>query len=116
MGLLDKRQGTRDEKLYELRNQIVAISSKLYRRMEAQHTAIFNMIWHDDEITAQEVFDDYGSDSASLFLFSQNIQTMLYQADPNYVPLAPPYPYTINPDGTVTVDYGDVSTSEGDIS
>ena len=68
------------------------------------------MIWNNARgLTAQQLFDDYGTAAADLFTFSSSIQAMLAQADPNYTPLVPPYPYTINPDGTVTVDYGEES-------
>jgi len=116
MGLLEKRDLTQAEKVTAVREQLVDVSTKLYQRMEKQHTYIFNQIWHNDEVSAQEVFDEYGNDAYQLFAFSQNIQTMLAQANPSYVPLVPPYDYTINPDGTVTVNDEDPSTFEGDVS
>lgn len=106
MGLLDKQEPTQEEKIFELRKNITTMSKKLYSKMNSQHMQIFQMIWgNQNDLTAQEIFDEYGTDAAQLFLFSQNIQNMLAQADPSYIPLVPPYPYTINGDGTVTVDY-----------
>ena len=65
------------------------------------------MIWNNGNgVSPQEVLDEMGTDAAELFTFSTSIQGMLYEADNTYISITPPYEYTINEDGTVTVgDY-----------
>ena len=106
MGLLDHKIPTQEEKIHDLRKNITSVSQKMYTKMERQHQQLWNLIWNNPNgLTAQEVFDEYGSDSAQFFILSQNIQTMLAGVNENYVPLETPFSYTINPDATVTVDY-----------
>ena len=82
----------------------------MYSKMLRQHQQLWDLLWNNPSgLTAQEVLDEYGSDAAQFFIISQGIQTMLVQAMTGYVPIVPPFPYVINPDGTVTIDYGDVS-------
>jgi hypothetical protein len=110
VGLLDKQEATQEEKIHDLRTSITKLSLKMHNKMLRQHQQLWNLVWNNSNgLTAQEVFDEYGSDSAQFFLISQAIQTMLVQVDSSYVPLVPDFPYEINPDGTVTVDYSDVS-------
>lgn len=118
MGLLDKKEITQEEKIHDLRTMITKLSNGMHRRISRQHRDLFTLIWDNPKgLTAQEVFDEYGADSVQFFLLSQNIQTMLIQVDPSYTLLVPPFPYTINPDGTVIVDYPiEDDPSSGDIS
>jgi len=87
----------------EAKNRIVAMSTAMFRRMKQEHARIFNMLWNNPKATPQEILDEYGTDAASLFSFSLQIQTMAKAIDPGYVPLVSPYEYTINRDGTITV-------------
>lgn len=77
---------------------------QLYNLMKSQHAKLFNMIWSSVDFTPKEVIEAFGTDAATLFQLSGNIQSMLVSVDPNYVPLSPKFAYTINQDGTVTVD------------
>ena len=106
MGLLDNKQPTQEEKIHDLRKNITKVSQKMYSKMDRHHKQLWSLIWNNSSgLTAQEVFDEYGSDACQFFLLSQNIQTMLASVDSNYEPLVPPHPYTINEDGTVMVIY-----------
>lgn len=106
MSILNGYEPTKDEKIHDTRMLITKISNKLYQRINREHTEIFNYIWNNsDGLTAQEIFDEYGTNAVDLFTFSSNIQQMLSDANENYIALETPYTYTINPDGTVTVNY-----------
>ena len=110
MGLLDKQEKTQEEKIHDLRTEITKVSTRLYSKMQRRHMELFNLIWENPEgLTAQEIFDEYGADAKDFFIMSQGIQGLLYQAGGAYTPLAPPYEYTLNTDGTVTVHDDEIS-------
>lgn len=52
---------------------------------------------------AQAWFDKIGNQSALAFAAHGKLQELIYMNDPTWVPLSPPYAYTINKDGTVTL-------------
>jgi len=108
MGLLDKKLGnggtpTHQQQIEMQYSQIRNMSKVLYNLMFEKHGLIFREIWNCPTVSPQEIMDMYGTDAVLLFLFSSQIQNLLASSNPNYVPLAPPYQYTINPDGTVTI-------------
>jgi len=103
MSILDKHEGTKAEKAFEHRKKITDISKKLYRKNENLHRQLFNMVWESDELTPQEILDEYGTDAKDLFIFSGQIQGMLLAINPNYIALDTPNEYVINLDGTITI-------------
>ena len=115
MGILNEIQLEREQRLLLEVNDIIKNNRALLDRMKIMHTASFNRIWNNREFTAQEIFDKFGNEAVSLFIYSSQIQNLLRAIDPSYIPLPPPYPYTINEDGTVTVDYEQSSESSSSI-
>lgn len=73
----------------------------------------FGRIWHDSQVSPQEVFDQFGTSGAALFVAANATVTListvaasLGQTLDDYLKpeeYTPPLPYTINKDGTVTV-------------
>ncbi len=94
---------TQQDIVASVKDRIVANSTGMFQRMKQEHARIFNMLWNNPKATPQEILDEYGIEAAELFAFSLQIQTMATSIDPGYVALVPPYEYTINGDGTVTV-------------
>ena len=91
----------------DVQNAVIRIKQnnlELWRFIKERHTAIFNMVWYDSQYTAKQIVDGFGTDGADLFNFSSDIQNLLYALDNTYKPLVPPKKYTINEDGTVTVE------------
>lgn len=84
-------------------NQIKSGNMQIYRFLKMQHTQSFNNVWNNPTYTPQEIVDAFGTDAATLFTLSWQIQQILQAADPGYVMLIPPVPVVINPDGTVTL-------------
>jgi hypothetical protein len=104
MSILENAQKTTEEKIYDTRTEITKISTRLYSKINKQHAKIFNLVWNNSEgLTPQEVFDEYGTEASSLFVFCSGIQQMLVQANESYELLVPTHSYVINEDGTVTV-------------
>lgn len=69
----------------------------------------WNMVWESQEFTPQQVFNEFGTDAVNLFIFGSAACTLVETVqpgtlDPKYLSAA--LPYTINPDGTVTVNSG----------
>ena len=94
---------TQQEIVVVVKKRIVATSTAMFRRMKQEHARIFNMLWKNPKVTPQEILGQYGEEAAALFAFSSQIQAMATAIDPGFVALIPPYNYTINPNGTVTV-------------
>lgn len=64
----------------------------------------FNCLWHNPNATPQEILDVYGSNAAQLFLVSRDTALFIKSVDPTYEPPVLPKEFTINPDGTVTIN------------
>ena len=94
---------TQQDRVASVKDRIVANSTGMFRRMKQEHARIFNLLWNNPKATPQEILDEYGTDAAALFSFSSQIQTMATAIDSGFVALVPPYNYTVNGDGTVTV-------------
>lgn len=104
MSIIDTKQISNNAKLEQTESNIRKVNIALHDTIKRQHSYIFNTIWYNpDGLSAQDIFDAFGTESHELFTFSQSIQTLLHQIDSNYIPLSPPNDYTINADGTVTV-------------
>jgi hypothetical protein len=91
----------------DVQNAVIRIKQNnldLWKIIKERHTAIFNMVWYDSKYSAKQIVDAFGTDASDLFVFSGDIQNLLYALDNTYVPLIPPKNYTINEDGTVTVE------------
>lgn len=66
-------------------------------------TQIFNSIWSNQILSPQEAIDSFGADAASLFQLSAQAQAFLNSVQPGVNVLTPPFQFTVNQDGTVTV-------------
>jgi hypothetical protein len=63
----------------------------------------FELFWHADGKTPQEVADDLGTGAALGFVVHAKLQELIYTLDNSWVPLMPTHVYTPNPDGSVTI-------------
>lgn len=91
----------------ELQNTVLRIKQNnldFWKEMDQTHRRIFNMVWHNKDFTPKQIIDAFGKDAADLFIFSGDIQNVLAGVNPSYEPCVPTKPYTINQDGTVTVE------------
>ena len=63
----------------------------------------FLLLWYNDKSTPQDILDQFGTNALELFKMHQSIRAFIRTLDPTYIGLVPPYNFTINQDGTVTV-------------
>jgi hypothetical protein len=82
---------------------VKSITTRIYNTIKRDHTQAFNQIWNNPNFTAKQIVDAFGTDGLALFQLSSALQSILANADPNYVRLVPPLDFTINADGTVTI-------------
>lgn len=87
----------------QLKGQVVSSTNQLFRTLQSSYDKNFSAVWANPSLTPQQVFDAFGTDAAQLFVIAGATATMLNTIVPNTVVAAPPYNYTINSDGTVTV-------------
>jgi len=104
MSIFENTQLDRDYQVLKNKSEMVALNATILKETEDRHKMAFDMVWNNPNFTAQEVLNSFGNEAAALFIFSGQIQTMLKQAKPEYEILMPPLPYTINEDGTVTIN------------
>lgn len=84
-------------------NKLIQFNREMIENLIVNHTAAFNMVWHNPNCTAQEIFDMFGANAYKLFVSSGDMQALIKKIKPDYEPLVPPVEYVINQDGTVTV-------------
>lgn len=63
----------------------------------------FEMFWSEENVTPQERCDMLGNQAYKVFEDSMDRIVHLMKYQPTWNPPIPPYKYTINEDGTVTI-------------
>ena len=102
MGIYDIPEVSKEIKALSIR-RLIASGADYVKDLERRHTAIFNIIWFNEDFTPQEIMDMYGTSAYLLFQDSLATQEFLQKVILNYKFLIPPYKYTINKDGSVTI-------------
>ncbi len=77
-----------------------------FRSLLSSFKSSFASVWSNPNLTPQQVMDAFGTDAAQLFVLAGATVTMLNTILPGTLALAdymPPYSYTVNQDGTVTI-------------
>lgn len=96
-------QKTHEELVKDEVVKIVNYSDNISKGTDNRHKSLWNMIWHNSIATPQEIFDLFGQNAVKLFQLSSALQHLLTEVLNGYEMMSPPYEYTINEDGTVTV-------------
>lgn len=86
----------------QIESQINAMLGNLTGSFES----IFEMVWSNSNASASDIFVALGPNGAQLFNVANIIQTAVNQIAPNTLQQAAPLPYTINQDGSVTINSG----------
>ena len=63
----------------------------------------FRNIWDHEHELVQQIFDELGEDAPQLFQVSKATQDFIKVFKPDYNPPIPPYRFSIDKDGRVTV-------------
>jgi hypothetical protein len=85
-----KKEYTREEKLEQIKNRIIASNTSNYSALKIWVRDGFNKVWKDKEFTAQEICDTFGTSALDLFNSHSKAQDLLQAVDPTYVRLTPP--------------------------
>lgn len=101
-GVVSER--TDEEKKYDTKNILNRSMQLSFTRLVYDFKSNFDQVWNNPlGLTPQQVFDSFDTSAAQLFLIASSIQTAINTIVPNTATQTPPYNYTINQDGTVTV-------------
>ena len=92
---------TNEELDKEQASCVVGMANDTAYKLQRLHEDGFRAVW--GYTNPQGIFDNLGSQAYKIFQDSKEIQTLLAKVIPDYEFLTPPYEYTINQDGTVTV-------------
>lgn len=82
---------------------IQAENTWLLNAMKQTAQRVFDLTWHNDESTPQQVCDLIGVDASKGFEAHYKLQELIMLIDPAWQPLTPTHDYVSNPDGTVTI-------------
>ena len=96
-------QLTLEQKQSQVKQRILAGINQNIAQLQGQFTSMFASVWLNPELTAQEVFDAFGTDAAAMFMIAAQTQGFLNTLKPGSCTQIPPKTYTINADGTVSV-------------
>jgi len=64
---------------------------------------LFNDVWNNPNFKPVEIITSWGTDAASLFMYSAQEQAILNSVEPGCCPQIPSMKVTLNQDGTVTL-------------
>ncbi|HVS73089.1 MAG TPA: hypothetical protein VHQ47_17675 [Phycisphaerae bacterium] len=89
-----------------VQQRVTARINSLFQQMGATFAFCMSQVWQNQNVTPQQVFDAFGANGAELFRLANLLATTVNSAVPGTIAdasLTPPLPYTINADGSVTV-------------
>jgi hypothetical protein len=105
MGIFDAPERTIEDTKRDTKASIGAIGLASLTALAYEHKRTFDMVWHnEDGLIPQDVMDAYGNEAYLLFVNSKATQDFLAATLPDYEALLPPVAFTINEDGTVTIN------------
>lgn len=99
--MFKKPEITKEEQYREKAVKLVERSTHTLEGITSDHKIVFDMLWNDED--PQILLDAMGNEAYKLFVVSHATQEFIKSIDENYARLNPPYEFTINEDGTVTL-------------
>jgi len=111
MPILEKKvdqEPTLEQKKELIAKRLVKQVQDVYNNLRQSYQDIYRMVWENPrELTPQQVLDGLGSEAAELFQLAGILLQTLETANPGStddLPKSDPSRYTINDDGTVTIN------------
>lgn len=101
MDLFTPPEDSQEVKLANKIKAIINLNRSMLEHLITSHTTVFDIIW--EHSIPQDIFDSFGDQAVNMFKASALIQQTIKAIKPDYKVLIPPYRYTLNEDGTVTV-------------
>ena len=92
------------EKQAMAKKRMVNQMRQLWSQMKTQYEQLFNQLWHNPQgLTPQQVFDSFGTESVEFFTLGLGLYQFMNTLVPGTIELDAPYPYEIQPDGSIVV-------------
>jgi hypothetical protein len=104
MSIFQKTEKTQEEKLKEYVNFISDQNIIFLNNTKESYERVLKMVWESEEFTPQEIFDYYGEQAYLLFQESDKVWDFIKTYEPDYIPQVNIKHFTINQNGTVTVN------------
>jgi hypothetical protein len=86
------------------KTKIVNSLNSEFKSLKRASEQLFAAVWHNPKATPAEILESFGTDAHQLFVIASTIKEALNAIQPGTLSLTPPVPYTINLDGSVSVD------------
>jgi adenine specific DNA methylase Mod len=95
---------TKEDNIKDVAREIEKSSQEAVENAKVGYKRAFDMLWHTtDDITPQDVCDEFGNNAYKLFENAMKWINLIQQFDPAWVYPPAPYEFTVNEDGTVTI-------------
>jgi hypothetical protein len=92
------------EKQQRVVSQYKAEMQRLFGQMRATHDRLFREFWQNRSgLTPQQVSDAFGTEAVQVFILGGALKDFLNMIRPGTVTATPPFEFTPNADGTVTI-------------
>lgn len=103
MSIFQEEQLTQEEKLRAIKNEIARFNTRTLSIFKERYLKSLELVWGNKKASPQDILDSYGTSAVELFVTSNAVADFIKSVDPLFEKPIPPYEYTINEDGTVTV-------------
>lgn len=94
---------TKAEKITDIVREIDKTSYETIENAKVGYKAAYDLLWHNSEITPQEICDAFGNEAYKLFENAMKWISLIQEFDATWVYPPAPNLFTINQDGTVTI-------------
>lgn len=98
----DRNEQPTIPKEVQIAQQIRSANSRTLMMLKHGVQQAFDLVWKAPD--TQAVLDQFGTDAFTLFQASSEAQALIKSLDPSWEELVPPKKFTINGDGTITLD------------
>jgi len=95
---------TRDELVKEQAERVAMENLNTLNFLKTRVKISFDLVWNNPIATPQEIFDSFGTNASKLFQTAGKTIEFIKSFDPSYEPPISNKTYTINEDGTVTIE------------
>lgn len=96
-------QMTVDQQKAHYAHQIGIRLNAQFQALKMNYQFIHDLIWENDYLTPQQMFDALGVNAGPLYTLAQTMKTLVNNLVPNTITVTDPKTVTVNDDGTVTV-------------
>ena len=93
-----------DETPQDAYEKLKKMNAMTYKTLNTLHKVMFDFVWHNKTFTPKEMITAMGTDAATIFAISRQVQGILVTVNPTgYQVLEPTQNVTMNEDGSANV-------------